>query len=677
MRDRDPHLCFEMHDSGDKDLSLKEQFLGCFEGWQIHKPTVPALTWLRQYNVGKDLPSDLSASLTVFFTLIPQGLAYATLAGMPPVFGLYAAGVPVIIYSLLGSSRHLVLGPFAITSLLVAKVCESIPNIEVGGPMYVKIVLTVTLMTGVVSLVAGIFKLGVAVQYLSSSVLSGFLTGCAILIIISQLKDVLGISLPEKLYTHEIIIGLLTNLGQVKPYALAFSIPSFAALYATANWKRKNPNTPAKANNLPFQTMTWIANSSYFLVFLICTVISSQVQRGPNPMNIHVVGYVPPGIQNTMFDSTAIPSSIIASLIPQSFMIAFVGFSCNWAVVKRYSELLDYPVDPSQELVATGIANIFGSLCFNSFVNAGGMARTAVNVEAGGRTQLSCALAASFILVMLQYFTTLTFYIPMAVLGSIIIAAVLSLVDISRIKNTYLIDKKESSVMLVTLILTVFVGIAAGIVLGIVISMAAALLASAFPTVSQYGLVLDEASGRRIYRDMETFPSAQEVPGVAIIRMHANLYFANAAYLKEVALRCAKGAYHDESSERVRAIIFDMSASVDIDGLGLVHLQEMQAELKALNVEVFYVQFRGLMLEKIRSVDFFKKNGKATIRYKAIDEAVLGIMLEKQVSSVWSVKPPPVPATEGPADATIINFDIAAASDRDVIPNPVLASPRL
>jgi SulP family sulfate permease len=223
--------------------------------------------------VGKDLLSDLSASLTVFFTLIPQGLAYATLAGMPPVFGLYAAGVPVIIYSLLGSSRHLVLGPFAITSLLVAKVCEPIPNIEVGGPMYVKIALTVTLMTGVVSLFAGIFKLGVSVQYLSSSVLSGFLTGCAILIIISQLKDVLGIPLPEKLYTHEVIIGLLSNLGKVKPYALAFSIPSFAALYGAAQWKRKNPNTPAKANDLLFQAMTWAANSSYFLVFLICPFV--------------------------------------------------------------------------------------------------------------------------------------------------------------------------------------------------------------------------------------------------------------------------------------------------------------------------------------------------------------------------------------------------------------------
>lgn len=407
-------------------------FLGCFRGWDFHKPRVEAFYWVPIYNWKQEFFSDLGAGLTVFFTLIPQGLAYSALAGMPPIYGLYAAGFPIFFYFFLGTSKHLVMGPFAITSLLVALVCEQFPY-KVGGTMYIKLALTLTLMSGVVSLVAGMLKMGKMVQYLSTAVMSGFLTACACLIILSQIKHVLGIKTVHHTETHSKIIYLLEHLGETQPLALAFSVPSFAALYAANRWKRFNPNTPDKANNALFQLISVFVNSSYFCVFLITTVICSEIQRGPNPMKgFSVVGYVPPGIQPSIFDSTVFSIDEIIVLVPQSIMIAFVGFSCNWAVVKRYSEMFKYPVDPSQELVATGITNVVGSLFFNSFVNAGGMARTAVNAEAGGKSQFSCAIAASLILITLSYFTPLTYNIPMAVLGSIIAAAVLSLVDTER-----------------------------------------------------------------------------------------------------------------------------------------------------------------------------------------------------------------------------------------------------
>lgn len=662
-----------------------EEFLGCFRGWELHKPQIPALTWLPQYDWRREFLSDVGAGLTVFFTLIPQGLAYSALAGMPPVYGLYAAGFPVIFYAFLGTSKHLVMGPYAITSLLVAIVCEQFPYPH-GSEMYVKLALTLTVISGVMSLLAGMLRMGSMVQYLSTAVMSGFLTGCAVLIIISQIRNTFGISTAGHTfqYTHEKILYLLEHLGETQPEALAFSIPSFIVLYSANRWKRANPNTPDKANNAVFQTLFTLVNSSYFVVFLTTTVICSEIQRSANPMkHIAVVGYVPPGLQPSIFDSTVFSSSVIIKLIPQSIMIAFVAFSSNWAVVKRYSELFKYPVDPSQELFASGIVNIFGALFFNSFVNAGGMARTAVNAEAGGRSQVSCALAASLILITLSYFTPLTYDIPMAVLGSIIIAAVLSLVDTERMYKTYLIDKKECAVMVVTFILTVFVGIAPGIVLGIIVSMGNSLMSTAFASISQYGLLTDD-TGKRTYRDLDKHPLAQEVPGVAILRMHANLYFANASLLKETCQRVANGEFHTDRSpgHAVRYIVVDMSASIDIDGLGFVNLAELCTELLARPqpVEVFFVNLRGPVQETFQMMDFFKKAGKATLVYASIDEAVVSLALKKEVLSVTGVaaaaKPPPSPL---PCDQASLSVEMTAGeSDRptrvDLIPNPLMPS---
>ena len=644
------------------------QFGGCFKGWVFHQPYVPAIKWLRTYDVKADLMADIVAGLTVFFTLIPQGLAYSALAGMHPVFGLYAAGVPVIMYAVLGTSKHLVMGPFAVTSLLVALVCEPFGYLE-GGPMYIKLVLTLTLMVGVVSFVGGMLRMGSLVQYLSASVLSGFLTGCAILIIISQIRHVCGISFGGRtfVFTHEKIIFLLQHLGDTKPMELAFSIPSFIALYCANRWKRNNPNTPDKAKKKTFQIVYAIINTSYFMVFLITTVICSEIQRGPNPMNIEVVGYVEPGLQPTMFDSSVFSSNVIIKLIPQSIMISFVAFSSNWAVVKRYADLNKYTADPSQELVSSGIANIFGSLCFNSFVNAGGMARTAVNVEAGGKSQISCALAAILILITLAYFTPLIYDIPMSVLGSIIIAAVLSMVDTDRVYSTYLIDKKESAVIFVTILFTVFIGIAPGLVLGIIISMACALLSSALPIISEYGLIVDEA-GRRHYKDFENNPSAQEIAGVAIIRMHANLYFANSPTLKEMARQVVEDSAGDRKLGAVHTLIIDMSASIDIDALGYAILQEIHADHKAKKVDVFYVGFRSLTAESTSKVDFFKKAGKATLLYKTIDDAVIATACKFQVVELVNcVKPPRPPATGTPLENTAVQIDL--------IPSPLLGTP--
>ena len=635
------------------------QFSGCFRGWDFHKPYLPVLEWVPAYKWKQDLFSDVCAGLTVFFTLIPQGLAYASLAGYHPVYGLYAAGFPVIIYAFLGTSKHLVMGPFAITSLLLAEVCEGF-GYETGSPTYVKLGFLVTLISGVFSLVAGMLKMGNIVQYLSASVMSGFLTGCAVLIIISQVRRVLGISMHGNNfnYTHEKIIYLLAHLGETVPVELAFSIPSFFALYGANRWKRSNPNTPDKANNILFQVASMCANMSYFLVFLFATVICTEIQRGPNPLNIQVVGFVEPGIQSTMFDTSEFSSDVIIKIIPQAIMISFVAFSSNWAVVKRYADLMKYKADPSQELFATGLTNIVGSLCFNSFINAGGMARSAVNVEAGGRSQISCALAAILILITLVYFTPLIYFIPMAVLGSIIIAAVLSMVDLDRIYNTYFIDKKESAVILCTFLFTVFIGIAPGIVLGIIISMGCALVSSACPIISQYGLVVEESTGRRMYKDLAQVPVAQEIPGVAIIRMHANLYFANAANLKETCMRAAKGDFHDKSNGDVHTIIVDMSASIDIDALGFITIQEIQTDLKPKKVDIFFVNFRTVVMEMISKVDYFKKGGKAGLQFKTIDEAVVAVSFKFQVQLVSEIKPRKVPATGRPAENEALQIDM-------------------
>ena len=638
---------------------IASQFRGCCTGWTLHKPYIPVLQWLPVYNWKQDLVSDICAGLTVFFTLIPQGLAYSSLAGMHPVYGLYAAGFPVIIYAALGTSKHLVMGPFAITSLLLALVCESF-GYETGGETYVKLAFTLTLMSGVVSLFAGLFKMGNIVQYLSSSVMSGFLTGCAVLIIISQVRHVAGISMHGKVFnfTHEKIIYLLSHLGETKPIELAFSIPSFFALYFANRWKRANPMTPEKAKSPFYQALYMAVNMSYFLVFLFTTVAASEIQRSNNPIDIEVVGYVEPGILPTMYDSSVFSSDVIIKLIPQSIMISFVSFSSNWAVVKRYADLYKYTADPSQELFATGVTNIFGSLCFNSFINAGGMARSAVNAEAGGRSQISCALAAVLILITLAYFTPLIYDIPMAVLGSIIIAAVLSMVDTERIFTTYLIDKKESAVILVTFLFTVFIGIAPGIVLGILISMGSALISSAFPIITQYGMVAEESTGRRLYKDLSQFPTAQEIPGIGIIRMHANLYFANAATLKETALKVAKGEFHDRTMGKLHTIIVDMSASIDIDALGYVTLSEIHAELKQKKIDIYFVNFRSMLFDVVCKVDFFKKAGKPTMQYKSIDDAVMGVSFKSQILLMNQIKPLVVPSTGAPLESEALQIDM-------------------
>jgi len=434
---------------------------------------IPSVEWIKNYDK-KWLSGDISAGLTVGVMLIPQGMAYSMLAGLPPIYGLYAVTIPLIIYALLGTSRQLAVGPVAMVSLLIASGVGQLS--EAGSEEYIALSILLAFLVGSIQLSMGVFRLGFLVNFLSHPVIAGFTSSAAIIIGFSQFKHLLGVKISGEKFS-EIFMQLIKEAGNIHIPTLIIGVASVILLLLV---KRVNKKIPG-----PLVVV---------LLGIIVVYLGSLTNQG-----VKIVGDIPGGLPS--FHIFSMNWDSIQTLLPTAFTIAFVGFMESIAVAKAIqARHKDYKLDANQELKALGIANIAGSF-FKSFPVTGGFSRTAVNDQAGAKTGFASIISASLIIITLLFLTSYFYYLPNAVLAAIIIVAVYGLIDFKEARYLWKTDRTDFFLFISAAIGTLVLGIEEGIILGVILSLALLIFRVSYPHYSQLGLINNGREFINVLRD--------------------------------------------------------------------------------------------------------------------------------------------------------------------------------
>ncbi|MFK8001343.1 MAG: SulP family inorganic anion transporter [Polyangiales bacterium] len=498
---------------------------------------LPIVRWLPSYERAK-LKKDLPAGLTTAVLLIPQGMAYAMLAGLPPITGLYAAVVPLFIYALLGTSRQLAIGPVAADSLLVGVAVMAMA--EQGTDEYAGLVLVLCALVGAIQFALGLLRAGRLVSFLSQPVITGFMSAAALVIFASQAKYLLGAPIPSTPRLHEWAGGAAAHIAST--HALTLGIGIGASLVLVVLRKRKSRIPGALA------------------VVVVGTLLSWAL--GFEAMGVAVVGTVPAGLP--AFALPAVNSPSVLALLPAAFGIALVGYMEAIGVGKEFARKGRYAIDAGQELFALGTCNMVGS-CFGGYPVTAGLSRSAVHAESGATTQMAGVVTGIALCLSLLFLTPLFYHLPLTVLAAIVMTAVVRLIDVKGLRRLWRVRKSDALLFLFTFTVTCFVGMQSGIAAGVV----ASLVLFVQRTTQPHHAVLGRLQGTQNYRNLRYFPDAIVTPGVAIWRFDASFYFANADFFRDqVDALLASG-----TGEEVCALVLDASGINDLDASGEAMLQ--------------------------------------------------------------------------------------------------------
>ena len=515
------------------------------------KRYLPILQWLPGYKKSY-LSGDIGAGLTVGVMLVPQGMAYAMIAGLPPVFGLYASLIPQIIYAILGTSRQLAVGPVAMDSLLVA---SGLGALAISGiDEYVGMAIFLALFMGAIQLGLGLLRMGFLVNFLSKPVISGFTSAAAIIIGLSQLKHLLGTSIARSNQVHILLKNAFETISDTNLITLGIGI---AAILLIKLIKEINKNIPAA-------------------LVVVVLGISSIYIFGLHDLGVKIVGEVPSGLPS--FEVPSVDSSRISELIPIALTLALIAFMEAISVAKAVEEKhSDYEVDPNQELIALGTSNIIGSF-FQSYPTTGGFSRTAVNDQAGAKTGVSPIISALIIGLTLLFLTPLFYYLPNSVLAAIIMVAVFGLIDFKYPVELFKNRRDEFFLLLATFIITLTVGIKEGILIGVLIS----LLLLVYRTSRPHIAVLGRIKNTNYFKNVIRFPEDTETfAAFLIVRFDAQLYFGNKEYFRKELLKQLEA-----NETEIKYVILNAEAINYIDSSAVHMMRKLISELKIRNIKL-------------------------------------------------------------------------------------------
>jgi sulfate permease, SulP family len=548
--------------------------------------------WLYRYDRG-DLYADSIGGLTIAFMLIPQGMAYAMLAGLPPVVGLYASVIPVIAYSLIGSSRHLAVGPVAMVSILVYTNCS--PLAAPGSADYFEIVLLLTLMVGVIHATAGLIRAGSVVNFFSPVVISGFTSAAAVIIALSQLKHLLGVPLSGDHSIVRLLPDIIQKAGDAHIPTLWVGLAGLAGILVLNKWKPRFP--------------------SAVLLVVAGTIF---VRLAPD-LGIQTAGGLPRGLPPLTIPSLHLDA--LWSLLPGAFAIIFVGFMESVSVARYVATRSGYKIDPDRELAGLGIANITGAFSSGLPV-AGGFSRTAVSYQAGVRTQLAAVMAAITVLLTLLFLTPLFYHLPNAILGAIIIAAVMGLIDVKEAARLFRIKTADGLTYLLTFIFTLTTGLSWGLLIGMLFSLGVFIRRSSHPHTAELGY----SESENVFRSVDRYPDARRFDNTLILRPDASLYFANMKFLEE---RLA----HDLSLRSpVTLVVMDMSGVNDIDAVAVNTLEELMEAYEQRGIAFAFTAMKGPVRDLVERAGWDRKFGHRykypSTRHLLIEAGLLGTRRE-------------------------------------------------
>jgi len=536
--------------------------------------------WLRSYQPAW-LAGDLTAGLIVTVMLIPQSLVYAMLAGLPPEVGLYASILPIVAYALLGSSMTMAVGPVAVVSLMTASALQ--PLAAAGSAEYVALAVQLSLISGAMLLVFGALRLGFLAHFLSHPVISGFITGSAVLIAVGQLKYILGVKVAGS-DVLETLVGLLEALPQTQPATMAIGVGGLLFLLLARRYLAPvltRLGMPAKIAELMSKLAPMVA-------VIVSTAVVALFKLNETA-GVSVVGNIPQGLPQL---SLSLPGmSTLGQLWLPALLITLLGFVESVSVAQSLALKRQQRIQPNRELFGLGAANVASALS-GGYPVTGGFSRSIVNFAAGANTPLAGVISAALMALVIAALTGLFYYLPHAVLAATIIVAVTSLIDVQTLKQAWHYDRADALSLLATAMGVVALGVEAGILTGVVLSLGVLVWRSSHPHMA----VVGRMPGTEHFRNIERH-AVQTVPGLLALRVDESLFFANATVLED---RIEGLLAQDPSLRRVLLIC---SAVNQIDTTALGVLTQLERSLADRNIEFMLAEVKGPVMDRLRSTD--------------------------------------------------------------------------
>lgn len=543
---------------------------------------LPILDWAPRYTRGEAV-SDLFAAVIVTIMLVPQSLAYAMLAGLPPQVGLYASILPLCAYALFGTSRTLAVGPVAVVSLMTASAVA--PIAAAGSPAYIAAAVTLAFLSGLVLLAMAILRLGFLANFLSHPVISGFITASGILIAAGQVRHLLGVraggdTLPQ------ILTGLARALPDVNPPTLAIAAGCLAFLF----WARRSLKPLLRGLGLGPRPADLLAKAGPLAAILVSILAVDLLDLGA--AGVRLVGEIPAGLPP--FALPVFDAALWLDLLPAAVLIGLVGFVESVSVAQTLAARRRQRIDANQELVGLGGANIAAAVS-GGYPVTGGFARSVVNFDAGAETPLAGALTAIGILAAALFLTPFFRLLPQAVLAATIVVAVLSLVDLGAIRRTYVYSKADFAAMAATIALVLTIGVETGIMAGVGLSLLLFLWRTSKPHIA----IVGQVRGSEHFRNVDRHPVLTH-PELLSMRVDESLYFANARFLEDRIL--AEVA----ARPRLRNVVLMCSAVNMIDASALESLEAIADRLRSAGVGFHLSEVKGPVMDALRRSDFFE-----------------------------------------------------------------------
>ena len=463
----------------------------------------PFLTWFRL--ITKDtLKADLIAGFTGAVIVLPQGVAFAAIAGLPPEYGLYTAMITPIIAALFGSSRHLISGPTtAISIVLFATVSN---YAEPGTAEYISLVLTVTFLAGIYQMAFGLARLGSLVNFVSHTVIIGFTAGAAILIVTSQVKHVLGIAVPRGESFLHTWGDIFTQLGSLNEHVFFIAT---VTLVVAVMIKRTLPQWPNLLIGL-------IAGSVLALMF------------NAEETGINLVGQIPAQLPPLSMPDFSLTT--IKQLAPEAFAVALLGLIEAVSISRSVAAMSNQRINSNQEFIGQGLSNVVGSF-FSSYAGSGSFTRSGINYTAGAKTPMSAIFAALLLMLIVLLIAPLTAYLPVAAMGGVILIVAYNLIDFKHIKMILKNSKSESSILLVTFFATLFLELEFAIYMGVLLSLVLFLAKTSTPNIPTLGMDIDKVKNKRALINVQKKP-VKQCPQLKIIRIDMSVYFGSLNHIQ-------------------------------------------------------------------------------------------------------------------------------------------------
>lgn len=528
--------------------------------------------WLRHYHRA-DLPGDVSAGVIVTLLLVPQGLAYALVAGLPPEAGLYASLLPLLLYAFSGGSHAQSVGPMAVTSLLVAATLSRLA--AAGSDDYLLAAIWLALLSGAMLFLFGLLRLGFLADALSQPVLAGFTAASALLIVLSQLAPLAGFraggaSLPD------IAQAFLAHVAALNPLALLLGLAALLVLVLARRYLAALLHALGLAAGVAC-TLSRTAPMLVVLGGLLAVTLAGWQSQLP------VVGVVPGGLPALRL--AALPSLGLAPLVMPAFFIALINYVQSLSVAQMLAAPRRETIDPDRELLALGLCNLGAGLC-GGFPVTGGLTRSVVNADAGANTQLASLITAALMVLLLSTATALLANLPLAVLAATIIASVAVMIDFSALRAAWRTERADAVAFAVTFLLVLALGVDAGIVAGVVISLSVWLMRSSRPHIA----VLGRVPGTEHFRNVLRYHT-EPLPGVLLLRVDESLFFGNARHVGNAIEQLAAASPDSHS------LLLVMSAVNRLDMTALAMLERLDDGLAERGIRLHLAEVKGPVLD--------------------------------------------------------------------------------